>query len=102
MERMTRFVCEAVALKLLTPARPGLRRRRIRADAVRLIDEAQPPPNDAAGLATRCRGPLLRLGPVLPDVQRVEFGGLGHMGPVTHPDEVNAEIERFIDGRTMR
>jgi pimeloyl-ACP methyl ester carboxylesterase len=32
----------------------------------------------------------------LPDVRRVDLPGLGHMGPVTHPDPVNAEIERFL------
>lgn len=34
--------------------------------------------------------------PVLPKVCVVEFPGLGHMGPVTHPDVVNAEIARFL------
>ena len=33
---------------------------------------------------------------VLPNVRRVTFEGLGHMGPVTHPDRVNAEISKFI------
>ena len=34
----------------------------------------------------------------LPRVTHVEFAGLGHMAPVTHPDAVNAEIERFLNG----
>jgi len=34
--------------------------------------------------------------PVLPQVRVVEFPGLGHMGPVTHPQVVNAEIARFL------
>jgi len=34
--------------------------------------------------------------PVLPRVQVVEFPGIGHMGPVTHPEAINAEIARFI------
>lgn len=34
--------------------------------------------------------------PVLPRVRVLEFEGLGHMGPVTHPDVVNAEIARFV------
>ena len=34
---------------------------------------------------------------VLPRVQTVEFPGLGHMGPVTHPEVVNAAICRFLD-----
>lgn len=32
----------------------------------------------------------------LPQVQVMEFEGLGHMGPVTHPDLVNEAIERFL------
>jgi len=34
----------------------------------------------------------------LPQVQLVEFDGLGHMGPVTHPEAVNGTIARFLDG----
>jgi pimeloyl-ACP methyl ester carboxylesterase len=33
---------------------------------------------------------------VLPRVEVVELDGLGHMGPVTHPDAVNAAIARFL------
>lgn len=33
----------------------------------------------------------------LPRVERVEFEELGHMGPVTHPDIVNAAIARFLE-----
>jgi pimeloyl-ACP methyl ester carboxylesterase len=33
----------------------------------------------------------------LPQVQVVEFEGLGHLGPVTHPEIVNAAISRFLD-----
>jgi pimeloyl-ACP methyl ester carboxylesterase len=32
----------------------------------------------------------------LPNAQRTTFANLGHMGPVTHPEPVNAEIERFL------
>lgn len=32
----------------------------------------------------------------LPKARRVDLPGLGHMAPVTHPDPVNAEIERFL------
>lgn len=32
----------------------------------------------------------------LPDVRKVEFAELGHMGPVTHPEVVNAAIADFI------
>ena len=34
--------------------------------------------------------------PALPNVRVVEFPGLGHLGPVTHPDVVNAEIDKFL------
>jgi pimeloyl-ACP methyl ester carboxylesterase len=37
----------------------------------------------------------------LPRVTEVEIEGVGHMGPVTHPDQVNALIERHLtDGPT--
>ena len=32
----------------------------------------------------------------LPNVTHRELQGLGHMGPLTHPEVVNAEIERFL------
>jgi pimeloyl-ACP methyl ester carboxylesterase len=34
--------------------------------------------------------------PVLPNVRVVEFDGLGHMAPVTHPQVVNDAIARFL------
>ena len=37
------------------------------------------------------------LAPVLPRVQVVEFEGLGHMGPITHPEIVNRTICRFLE-----
>lgn len=40
-----------------------------------------------------------RLKRALPDVEVVELEGLGHMGPVTHPDVVNARIAAFLDQR---
>jgi len=36
------------------------------------------------------------LTPVLPQVHVVEFAGLGHMGPLTHAETVNAAIARFL------
>lgn len=33
----------------------------------------------------------------LPQVEVVELAGVGHMGPVTHPELVNAAIARFLD-----
>ncbi len=36
--------------------------------------------------------------PVLRSARVVEFQGLGHMAPVTHPDVINAEIAKFFSG----
>ena len=36
------------------------------------------------------------LAQALPRVRTHEFGDLGHIGPVTHPDVVNDRIERFF------
>jgi pimeloyl-ACP methyl ester carboxylesterase len=47
------------------------------------------------------RGVVRLLASALPQVQVLEFPGLGHMGPVTHPEPVNAAIEAFLD-RTLR
>jgi pimeloyl-ACP methyl ester carboxylesterase len=33
----------------------------------------------------------------LPQVQVVEFSGMGHMGPITHPEAVNDAISRFLE-----
>jgi len=37
--------------------------------------------------------------PVLPQVTVIEFPGLGHMGPVTHPQTVNEAIASFLGQR---
>jgi pimeloyl-ACP methyl ester carboxylesterase len=42
-----------------------------------------------------------RLADVLPQVERVEIEGLGHMGPVTHPDKVNQVIVGFLDRHAL-
>jgi len=34
---------------------------------------------------------------VLPRVEVVEFEGVGHMGPITHPELINRTIARFLD-----
>jgi pimeloyl-ACP methyl ester carboxylesterase len=34
----------------------------------------------------------------LPQVRVIEFEGLGHMGPVTHPNIVNEAVSRFLEG----
>jgi pimeloyl-ACP methyl ester carboxylesterase len=33
----------------------------------------------------------------LPNVRVVEFDTLGHMGPITHPEPVNAIIRGFLE-----
>ncbi len=43
------------------------------------------------------RGVARLLTGVLPQVQVVEFEGLGHMGPITQPELVNEVISRFLD-----
>jgi pimeloyl-ACP methyl ester carboxylesterase len=43
------------------------------------------------------RGVARILASSLPQVQMVEFEGVGHMGPVTHPGKVNRTIARFLD-----
>jgi pimeloyl-ACP methyl ester carboxylesterase len=51
---------------------------------------------------TGTRSPMSSLGvaklliPVLPRVEVVEFEGLGHMGPVTHPHVINRAIVDFL------
>lgn len=42
------------------------------------------------------RGVTRLLVKTLPNVTRVECAGLGHMGPVTHPDVVNEAIDAFL------
>lgn len=45
------------------------------------------------------RGVARLLTNVLPRVEVVEFKGMGHMGPLTHADTVNAAISRFLAAR---
>jgi pimeloyl-ACP methyl ester carboxylesterase len=42
------------------------------------------------------RGVARLLTKTLPRVTAIEMEGVGHMGPVTHPDRVNALIERYL------
>lgn len=44
------------------------------------------------------RGVARLLTRALPRVEVLEFAGLGHMGPVTHPAIVNEAIVRFLEG----
>ena len=41
-------------------------------------------------------GVARRLEQVMPDTTRIHFQGLGHMGPITDAETVNAEIKRFL------
>jgi pimeloyl-ACP methyl ester carboxylesterase len=34
---------------------------------------------------------------VLPNAQVIEFEGIGHMGPITHPNVVNEAIVAFLN-----
>jgi pimeloyl-ACP methyl ester carboxylesterase len=45
-------------------------------------------------------GVARRLAKVLPNVTCIEIPGLGHMGPITHAQQVNAEIVRFVVATT--
>ena len=47
-------------------------------------------PASALGVAR-----LLRT--ILPKVELIEFDDLGHMGPLTHPDQVNETIAQFLE-----
>jgi pimeloyl-ACP methyl ester carboxylesterase len=50
------------------------------------------------GRSTPSAGGVARLlTGALPRAEVVEFEGLGHMGPVTHPEQVNKAIGRFLD-----
>ena len=44
------------------------------------------------------RGVARLLTGALPKVRVIEFSELGHMGPVTHPEQVNTAIARFLEG----
>ncbi len=39
------------------------------------------------------------LAKTLPRATEIELEGVGHMGPITHPERVNALIEHHLDGR---
>jgi len=48
------------------------------------------------------RGVARLLVSVLPRVELLEFDGLGHMGPVTHPQPMNEAIARFLERISLR
>lgn len=80
----------AAAALVAAVTRPG----RIRALAVyepvllSLLDEESPP--SSLGVARLLTG-------ALPGAEVVRFEGLGHMGPVTHPEVVNEAIRSFLE-----
>lgn len=39
--------------------------------------------------------------PALPEVEVVEFEGVGHMGPITHPDTINETIAGFLQAEPL-
>jgi len=43
------------------------------------------------------RGVTRLLSKVMPRATEVEIAGVGHMGPVTHPERINALIERHLE-----
>jgi pimeloyl-ACP methyl ester carboxylesterase len=43
------------------------------------------------------RGVARLLTEALPKVTVIEFSELGHMGPVTHPEQVNKAIVQFLE-----
>lgn len=45
---------------------------------------------------------ILKLRALLPAMSLAPFAGLGHMGPVTHPDRVNGRIASFLDDLAQR
>ncbi len=47
------------------------------------------------------RGVARLLTGALPRCEVVELAGLGHMGPVTHPDRVNDEIRKFLEAHHL-
>lgn len=54
----------------------------------------------ASPASSRAVLPLLTS--ALPQVTVIEFDGLGHMGPVTHPDIVNEAIAEFLQRQRNR
>jgi len=42
------------------------------------------------------------LGTVLPNVTRREIAGAGHLGPLTHTDDVNGRIREFLNSHEVR
>jgi pimeloyl-ACP methyl ester carboxylesterase len=104
----------AVAL-IAALANPG----RVRAMALyeptlfAVLETEKPAPNEADGIRNAVAAAVAALDEgnpdaaaerfidywtgVLPRVEVVEFEKLGHMGPVTHPEQVNETIRKFLE-----
>lgn len=52
--------------------------------------------------AAAAHGVARRLSQVIPNITRIDFPGLGHIGPITDPQLVNAEITCFLLAATYR
>lgn len=52
-----------------------------------MVGKASPPSSRAVAW---------RLASVMPRLETIEFDGLGHMAPITHPERVNGAIEEFL------
>jgi len=61
--------------------------RRVRVPVLYMVGERSP---------ASSRSVAERLMAVLPDARRVDLAGLGHMGPVTHPQPVNEAVGAFL------
>ena len=48
------------------------------------------------------RAVIRLLSQTLPHLETLEFEGLGHMGPVTHPEVINPAIEEFLRRNTTK
>jgi pimeloyl-ACP methyl ester carboxylesterase len=66
-------------------------------DEVALLDPAFTAAGDGVLLVGHSYGAALALKAALAQMQTLNFDGLGHMGPVTHPDTVDAAVVRFLD-----
>jgi len=53
-----------------------------------------------ADTAPPVRGLMAHLREELPAWRFIELPGLGHMGPITHPQAVNPPVQAFLDGLT--
>lgn len=65
-------------------------------DEVELIEPVLSAAGRPLALVGHSHGGAVAMLPVLPRVRVVELEGIGHMGPLTHPEVINAEIAKFL------